>query len=733
TLHHIVSDGWSMDVLVRESAALYAAFCAGKPSPLPELAVQYADYAVWQRGWLRDAALEAQLSWWREHLAGAPPVLEVPTDFPRPAVQSLRGARNSRVLPRALADALHALCRREGTTLFMALLAGFEVVLSRYSRQEDFVVGTDIANRNRAETEGLIGFFINQLALRARLDGDPPFRELLGRVRQTTLDAYAHQDLPFEELVKALNPGRGQGHAPLFQVKLVLQNQPATALEVPGLTLRGEEVDAGTSRLDLTLSIVETARGLECSCEYRTDLFETATIDRLVRHLGTVLEAAAARPESRLSTLPLLSEDEARQLTGWNDTRVEYPRGDCLHSLFEAQVRRTPNAVALESEGSSLTYAQLDARANQLAWHLLSQGVGPESLVGVCMERSLEMVVALLGSLKAGAAYVPIDPGYPAERLAFMLADSAPRVLLTQLHLLPGLPPSAAPVLCLDSQWPTVATQPTTSPKARTTPRSLAYVIYTSGSTGRPKGAMNEHGAVSNRLHWMQQAYSLGPADAVLQKTPFSFDVSVWEFFWPLMTGARLVVARPGGHQDPTYLAGVIASQRITTLHFVPSMLRAFLDEPGLEAACASVRRIICSGEALPADLARQCLERLPGAGLHNLYGPTEAAVDVTAWQCQPGDVRASVPIGRPIANTRIHLLDAALHAVPVGVPGELFIAGVQVGRGYLSRPELTAERFVPDPFSTTPGARMYRTGDLARWLPDGTVDYLGRLDFQVK
>ncbi|WP_415835650.1 amino acid adenylation domain-containing protein, partial [Corallococcus soli] len=733
-MHHIISDGWSMGVLVREVAALYEAFSQGRPSPLPELALQYADFAAWQRQWLQGEALEAQFAYWRQQLAGAPQVLELPTDKPRPAVQSYRGAILSRLMPRELSQALQALCQREGVTSFMALLAGFQSLLSRYSGQTDVVIGTDIAGRAHADTEGLIGFFVNQLVMRGDLSGDPTFRELLGRTRQVALGAYAHQDVPFEELVRVLNPERSLAHAPLFQVKLALQNTPAVELKLPGLDLRGMEGNTGVAKLDLTLSINETPEGLACICDYSTDLYEADTLARMLEHLQVLLEAAVTAPDTRLSALPLLTEAERQQvLVKWNDTRAPLPADTCIHHLFEAQVQRTPDAPALGFEGASLSYRELDARSNQLAHHLRTLGVGPEVRVGLCAERSLELVVGLFAILKAGGAYVPLDPSYPRERLEWMLEDSRPAVLLAQPALLTRLPESAgATVVPLRLDDEALRALPTHAPVSLSSPDTLAYVIFTSGSTGRPKGAMNAHSAVCNRLLWMQQAYALSSQDVVLQKTPYSFDVSVWEFFWPLMVGARLVIARPGGHQEPDYLARLICEQRVTTAHFVPSMLQHFLELPGLEQ-CASLRRVVCSGEALSPELAQRCLQRLPSAQLHNLYGPTEAAVDVTAFHVTPNHGLRSLPIGRPIANTVIRILDAHLRPVPTGVPGELFIGGVQVGRGYLSRPHLTAERFIPDAFASEAGARLYRTGDKARWLADGNIEYLGRLDFQVK
>ncbi|RKH36646.1 amino acid adenylation domain-containing protein, partial [Corallococcus sicarius] len=735
-LHHVVSDAWCTLVLAQELTILYACFGAGLPSPLPALPVQYADFAVWQRKWLEGAMLDEQLRWWKAQLSGVP-ALELPTDRPRPAVQSYAGDVHRFHIPREVSEPLLALGRKEGATSFMVLMALYQTLLGRYANQDDFAVGTPIAARTRPEVEGLIGCFVNTLAFRAKLEGAPTFRELVNRVKQQALGAYARQEAPFERLVDVLQVPRDQSRTPVVQVLLNVLNTPDSDAATPmSLQLSQVEVPTGTSKFDLGLDVYEQRTGLFCRLEYATRLFDEATVARLAGHLSLLAQAVVASPDQPLSRLPLLTEDERQQvLVRWNDTRVEYPRGERIHDLFEQQVAKSPDAVAVTFEGQNLTYAQLDARANQLAHHLHTLDVGPESLVGVCLERSLEMVVALFGVLKAGAAYVPLDPAYPRDRLQWMLEDTAAPVLLVQEHLVSKLPLGTDPgpqVVCLDTGWERIARHPTTTPAPRASADALAYVIFTSGSTGRPKGAMNAHAGVVNRLRWTQQEYGLTSDDTVLQKTPFSFDVSVWEFFWPLMTGARLVVARPGGHQEPAYLVRLMAEQRITTAHFVPSMLRAFVEEPGLEGL-THLRRVVCSGEALPADLVRRAHARLPVAEVHNLYGPTEAAVDVTYWHCPRSEDLRRVPIGRPVANTRLHVLDRHGQPVPVGVPGELFLAGVQVGRGYWRRPNLTAERFIPDPFSTTPGARMYRTGDLARWLPDGTVEYLGRADFQVK
>ncbi|MEA2560961.1 MAG: hypothetical protein QOH06_2465, partial [Acidobacteriota bacterium] len=701
SMHHIVSDGWSLGVLLQELAALY------ESSPLPELPIQYADYAVWQRGRLAGEALEAELAWWRERLAGVPALLELPTDRPRPPVQSFRGGKVEIALPAALSERLAALSRKSGATLFMALLAGFDALLSRLTGQLDVVVGSPVAGRNRAELEGLIGFFVNTLVLRTDLSGDPGFAQVLERIRQTTVGAYAHQEVPFEKLVAELAPVRTLAHAPLFQVMLILQNAPWRDLRLGDLALTWLGVEAGTSKFDLRLSLMEGEEGLAGSIVYNRDLFDNSTVTRFAAGFHRLLAGALADPGAPLPELPLLDEAERHQLLReWNDTGAAFRRNTCLHELIARQAARTPDAPALVFEGESLTYAEVDRRANHLAWRLRELGVGPEVRVAVAVERSLELPLALLAVLKAGGAYVPLDPSYPQERLAYMLEDSRAAVQLTRERVLE------------------LSGESDEAPDSGVRTENLAYVIYTSGSTGRPKGAMNSHRGIVNRLRWMQSAYGLDSSDRVLQKTPASFDVSVWEFFWPLLTGACLVLAKPGGHQDSAYLVDLIQRERVTTMHFVPSMLQVFVEQRGVEE-CTSLKRVICSGEALPMDLVRRYFERM-GAELHNLYGPTEAAVDVTYWACRRDD--RTVPIGRPIANLSIQIVDRSLHLVPLGVPGELLIGGAGVGRGYLDRPDLTAERFVPGE-----GERLYRTGDLARFLGDGRIEYLGRIDHQVK
>ncbi|WP_338493620.1 amino acid adenylation domain-containing protein [Pseudomonas trivialis] len=732
--HHIVSDGWSMQVMVDEMVQLYAAYSQGEDLQLPALPIQYADYAQWQRDWMAAGERDRQLAYWQALLGGEQPVLELPIDRPRPAVQSFRGASLEINLDPALVAGLKALAQRENVTLFIVLLASFQSLLHRYSGQQDIRVGVPIANRNRVETERLVGFFVNTQVLKGDIDAQLTVTQLLQQAKRRALDAQSHQDLPFEQLVEALQPERSLSHNPLFQVMFNHQSQArlaSTGQQLPDLTIEGLDWGTQTAQFDLSLDTQETGEGLGATLTYATDLFDAATPKRMARHWQNLLQAMLGDPHQRVSQLTLLeSVEEQVMIEQWNDTAQDYPLQHSVQQLIEAQVSRTPDAQALVFAAESLSYAQMNARANRLAHRLIQQGVGPDVLVGVAMERSIEMVVALLAVLKAGGAYVPLDPDYPRDRLAYMLEDSQVHLLLTQAHLMQALP-TRDPERCLlveqGDRW--LSAYADTNPDVAVDAENLAYVIYTSGSTGQPKGAGNRHCALTNRLLWMQQAYALDTDDTVLQKTPFSFDVSVWEFFWPLMTGARLVVAAPGDHRDPSRLVELIKRQQVTTLHFVPSMLQAFLQDPQA-ARCQGLQRIICSGEALPVDAQQQVFAKLPNAGLFNLYGPTEAAIDVTHWTCVD-EQRDSVPIGRPIANLRTHVLDALLQPVAAGVAGELYLGGVGLARSYHRRPGLTAERFVPCPFQ--PGERLYRTGDRVRQRMDGVIDYIGRLDHQVK
>ncbi len=735
-MHHIVSDGWSFGVLFRELTALYQAFSKGDPSPLPELPIQYADYAAWQRDWLRGEALEKQLSYWRQQLSGELPILELPVDRPRPAVQTFRGGeRQFVILPKSLSEALEALSRQEGGTLFMTMLAAFKTLLSRYTNQEDIIVGSPIANRNRAEIEGLIGFFVNTLVLRTELSGDPTFRELLGRVRETTLGAYEHQDVPFEKLVEELRPERDLSHAPLFQVMFALQNAPGKALELEGLTLHPLRIDHGTSKFDLTLFMWTEGEGLRATVEYSTDLFDASTIKRMLGHFRVLLDAVVANPDQRLSELPLLTAAERRQLlVEWNSTQAEYPADKTVQEMFEQQVERTPEAVAVIFEDEQLTYAELNSRANQLAHFLRGLGIGPQARIGISIERSLEMVVGLLGILKAGSAYVPLDPTYPKERLAFMVGDAKTPVLLTQERLVESLPASQARLVRLDTDWKAIARQSKENPESSVRAENPAYVIYTSGSTGKPKGVTMTHSSLANLLSWQRQN-SLGNGARTLQFASLSFDVSFQEIFSTWCTGGTLVLIQEELRRDAVSLLRFLTDQAVERLFLPFVALQQLSEVSDEEAVPGSLREVITAGEQL--QVTRQMVNlfsRLPGCRLENQYGPSESHVvtsfaltgSPTSWPSLP-------PIGRPIANTQIYVVDRNLNPVPIGVPGELYIGGAGLARGYLNCPEATAERFVNNPFSAEAGDRLYKTGDVARYLPDSNIEFLGRIDHQVK
>jgi amino acid adenylation domain-containing protein/thioester reductase-like protein len=740
TMHHIICDAWSIGVLIREMAVVYEAFSAGNASPLSDLPIQYADFAHWQRQWLQDEVLETQLAYWSKQLAGHLPVLQLPTVGPRPAIQSYRGATHTFVLPPTLTERLKELGRREGVTLFMTLLGAFQTLLYRYTAQEDIIVGSPIAGRNRPEIEGLIGFFVNLLPLRTNLSGRPSFRELLQRVRDVALGAVAHQDIPFEKLVEKLQLERSLSHAPVFQVGFALQNVPLPALEYPGLRLTPFEFESGTAKLDLTLQLSEGPAGLSGRVDYSTELFDAATIARMTEHFQTLLEGIVANPSQRLSALPLLTETERHQvLVEWNNTQADYPKDSCVHELFEAQVARTPDAVALVFEDEQLTYRELNARANQVAHGLQRLGVGPEVRVGICLERSPEMIVGLLGVLKAGGAYVPLDPAYPRQRLSFMVEDAQVSVLLTQYRLLTGLQLSnlipSLNILCLDADWPVIAEESDASPLSLVTVAGLAYVIYTSGSTGTPKGVMIEHRGIGNLALAQIRAFDVRPDSRVLQFSSLCFDASVSEIFMALLAGGTLcVVSRESVLPGPD-LIRLLREQAITTVTLPPSVLAALPVEE-----LPALRTIIVAGESCSAELVARWGR---GRRMFNGYGPTEATVCAAIGECIENG--RTPPIGRPIANTRIYLLDSSLQPVPIGVPGELYIGGIGLARGYLNRPELTAEKFVglriadrglrieePEIRKAKPEI-LYRTGDLARYLPDGNIEFLGRTDHQVK
>ncbi|MBD1837880.1 non-ribosomal peptide synthetase [Coleofasciculus sp. FACHB-501] len=725
TMHHIVSDGWSMGIFIQELVTFYKAFSSSKFSPLPELSIQYADFAVWQRQWLQGEVLETQIAYWKKQLGGNLPVLDLPTNRPRPAVQTFQGAEEKFVLSKALTEALTKLGQQQGATLFIVLLAVFKTLLYRYTGQEDILVGSPIANRNRAELEGIIGFFANTLVLRTDLSNNPTFKELLGRVREVALGAYSHQDLPFEKLVEVLQPDRDLSRNPLFQVLFALRNVPTQNLELPGISLSLEEMESQTARFDLVLNLSQEAGGLTGVFEYNKELFNASTVQRMAGHFQTLLESIVANSDRSISTLPFLTQPERHQLlVEWNNTHTNDSTDRCLHQLFEEQVERTPDAIAIIFENQQLTYAELNAKANQLAHHLQKLGVKPEVLVGICVERSLEMVVGLLGILKAGGAYLPLDPAYPPERLAFMLEDAQVSVLLTQKRLLNTLPSHNAEIVCLDD-WESLQIG---SPNSVKNSSNLAYVIYTSGSTGRPKGVQISHACVVNFLISMRQPLGITQPDILLAVTSLSFDIAALEIFLPITVGSRVVVATREIASDGAQLLTTLTDSGATIMQATPATWRLLL-AGGWQGSKGL--KILCGGEALPRQLAAQLLVR--GDRLWNLYGPTETTIWSTIHPVENSD--ACVSIGRPIANTQVYILDTHLQPVPVGVTGELYISGKGLSRGYLNRPELTAEKFIPNPFleKSETSELLYKTGDLARYLPNGELEYLGRIDHQVK
>jgi amino acid adenylation domain-containing protein len=732
TLHHSIADGWSLGVFIRELTACYAAFVAGQVPTLPTLPIQYADYAVWQRTWLQGAVLDEQLGYWRSRLADAPPLLALPTDHPRPPVQTFNGAFHAFNIPPQIADAVMAVSAQEDATLFMTLLAAWQALLARYSGQDDIVVGTPIAGRTRAETEDVIGMFVNTLALRSNLRGQPSFRELVARVREVCLGAYAHQDLPFEQVVEALQPARSLSYAPLFQVLFALQNAPMPPFALAGLTLSEVPIESGTAKFDLSLSFLERDDGLAGMIEYNTDLFERATIERMVGHFQALLAAVAADPALPLPQVALLTPAEREQiLYTWNATTAPYPHDRCVHELFVEHVIGAPDAVALIYGDDCLTYNELNCRANQLAHHLRALGVGPEVLVGVCLERSSRLIVALLAILKAGGAYVPLDPSYPAARLAFMFEDAQAPVLLTEQQYLNLLPPDTAHLVCIDADWPMIAQRPTTDPVNKAVAGNLAYVMYTSGSSGRPKGTGIPHYAI-NRLVRNTDYIRLTPQDRVAQVSNTAFDASIFEIWGSLINGARLVGIDKETALSPDAFAALLREQEVTTLLMTTAWFNQITSL--LPEAFRSVQYVLIGGEAADPQRIREALEHSKPVRLKNVYGPTESTTFAAQYDIATVAKNATnIPIGYPIANTQLYVLDALLQPVPIGVPGELYIGGHGLAREYYNRPALTAAQFVPDPFGPTPGGRLYRSGDLARYLADGTLEYLGRIDQQVK
>ncbi|OUL18945.1 non-ribosomal peptide synthetase [Nostoc sp. T09] len=724
TMHHIISDGWSTGIFIKEITTLYTAFSQGKLSPLPELPIQYADFAIWQRKWLQGEVLPTQLNYWKQQLGDNLPILELPTDRPRPALQSYNGATQPFQLSKSLTEKLKYLSQQEGATLFMTLLAAFKVLLHRYTQQEDVIVGTPIANRNRAEIEGLIGFFANTLVLRTNLANNPSFRELLQQVREVTLGAYAHQDLPFERLVEELQPGRNSSHNPLFQVMFVLQNTTTEPIQLLELTLEELRLEKNTAKFDLTLSLSETETGLWGDLEYNTDIFTADRITRMLGHFQVLLEGIIANPQQHLSELPLLTANEQHQLlVEWNNTEIDYPQDQCIHQLFEAQVEKTPDAVAVVLENEQLTYRELNERANQLAHYLQQLGVGPEVLVGICVEPSLEMVIGLLGILKAGGAYLPLDPNYPTQRLAFMLQDAQVKILLTQARLLEILPSHQAKVICIDKGWEIISKENQNNLKNQVSPTNNAYTLYTSGSTGKPKAVVIEHRNTIAFLNWAREVFTSQELTGVLASTSICFDLSVFELFFPLSWGGKVILI-----DNVLQLPSSLTAREVTLINTVPSAIAELLRIDGIPA---SVQTINLAGESLPQKLVQQLYQKTSAQNVFNLYGPSEDTTYSTFSLVKPED--GIVTIGRPIANTQTYILNSQLQPVPVGIPGELYIDSAGLARYYLNRPELTAEKFIPNPFSKKPGSRLYKTGDLVRYLIDGNIEFLGRIDHQVK
>ncbi|MEO8191049.1 MAG: amino acid adenylation domain-containing protein [Acidobacteriota bacterium] len=733
TNHHIVSDAWSAGVLFGELSELYSAFLTGGSSPLPELEIQYGDFSAWQRGWLQGEMLREQLAYWRAQLRGAPAFLELATDVPRPALQTFVGAIETFSISPALSDSLRELSRREDATLFMALLAAVQSLLSRYTGQTDIVVGTPIASRNRPELEGLMGFFINSLALRTDLSGSPSFRQILGRVREVAVGAYANQDVPFEKLVEDLHPDRDLARNAIFQAMIALKNTPSNEIEWPGLEVEHLDVGRRSSKFDLSVFFEETPDGLTGAIEYATDLFERDTIRRMIGHLQELLAGVVANPDAVVETIPILRPHERRELDSWNATSADFPADACLHELFELQAARSPESVALIDSSREVTYRQLNEQANRLARYLRRKGVEPGSIVGACLERSARTVAALLAVLKAGAAYVPLDPSYPPERISFMIRDSGACLLLVD-EPPPAVPGTQTiPLIDLTRIDRELASEGERNFLSGATPLDLAYVIYTSGSTGAPKGVEAIHRASVNRFAWMWREYPFAEGEISCQKTTLSFVDSIWETFGPLLQGIPAVVLSSEAVRDPGALVDRLAEAGVSRIVLVPSLLKVLL-ESGLPLAerLSRLKWWVTSGETLPLDLFRRFRAAMPDAVLVNLYGSSEVSADVTFWDSRMGEPRHSVPIGRPISNMQVHVLDPRRQRVPVGIPGEIYVGGVGLARGYRNREDLTAERFVRDPFGGV-DARLFKTGDRARFRADGQLEYLGRNDDQVK
>jgi len=729
TLHHIIADAWTIGLFLRELSSLYKSFLEAKPSPLPELPIQYVDFAHWQNHHLTKDKLVDQMEYWRQQLANIPPVLELPTDYPRPPVQKFRGGAEFFEISASLTEQLQSLSQKSGVTLFMTIVTAFFILLSRYTGQEDIVIGVPIANRLRVEVESLMGCFVNTLVLRSQLHGQPTFLELLQQVRQNALEAYANQDLPFEQLVEALQPERLLSHSPLFQVMFAWENVQIDALELPNLKVTPLRTDHFTAKADLNVEMMETDRGIQGIFEFNTDLFDAATIKRMVENYQTLLEGIVLNPEQRVSELPILTSAERHQiLEEWNRTKTEYPRDSTIQQLFETQVEKTPDCIAIIYGNQQITYHQLNQRANQLAHHLRTLGVGSDELVGICLERSIDLIIGLLGILKAGGAYVPLDAENPQERIALMLSDAQVSVLLTQNSLLDKLPTHQTQIICLDTEWKAIANSSPKNPDNITTADNLAYIVYTSGSTGKPKGVAVSHRAV-NRLVLNTDYIQLSPHECIAQASNVSFDAATFEIWGALLSGARLVGITKEVALSPQRLATQIRQDRITTLFLTTALFNQIARQ--VPDAFQPLSNLLFGGEAVDPSAVREVLSKgLPRRMLH-VYGPTENTTFSSWYLVQSISAKATtIPIGCPIANSQIYILDAQLQPLPIGVPGELHIGGDGLAQGYFNQPELTAEKFIPNPFGA---GRLYKTGDLTRYLADGNIEFLGRIDLQVK
>lgn len=729
-MHHIIFDGWSVGIFIKELGYLYEAYCNNKEIELEYSKIHYLDFAEWQIDRYKMGGYQKQLSFWKNTLGMNNSPLALPTDKGRPPIQRFKGARYISIYPKELYYKIEEVSNDSNCTLFMMLLACFYVVMYRYSNQSSINIGTPVANRKYKELEKMIGFFVNTIVMKADIKKDDTFKMLLQQVKAIALDAFDNDEFPFEKVVEELQRDRDQSYNPFFQVMFVFQNAPIPPLKLNNLAMSYIPVDVGTSKFDITFQMtVLPEKDLEVDVEYNTDLYEKDTIERMVGHMQSVMEIISSNINCKIDQIPLLRANEIKQFQIWNDTKYDFNEPKLLHHMFTEQVNKTPNNIAVVYEDKKLTYMELDNYANQVANYIIKMGAGPEKPIGIFLKRSLEMIVGIIGILKSGSAYLPIDPELPEERIKFIIEDSQVGIILTETDLLYKIPDEKVKKIDFSNDYNKIKKESTEEPKTDVKTENMAYIIYTSGSTGKPKGVINEHRSICNRLSWMRKKCNLDCNDRIIQKTPYTFDVSIWEFILPIITGARLYIAKPGGHTDSKYILNFVYENKITVIHFVPSMLRIFLQEQNLDK-CKYIKQFFCSGEALTTDLVNDFYSKVD-AKLINLYGPTEAAIDVTCWECKPGD--ESVPIGYPISNINVYVLDSNLKRVPIGVVGELYLSGIGVARGYLNREELTKKCFIPNPFNDKENDKLYKTGDLVKFNSDGSLEYIGRRDFQVK